>query len=151
MIEAVIIGITQKKYFPFCSIICQVLFRQLVESGLIEVSVVAHISFPPDKVVLSAQLKPVKSSSRTPRCGLLEKSARWMMPWYSRASAYVITRGNILLFRLFAFKGVEKIWPAGKGVGDLRKCKLSHQQKLSPQRELSYLFQPRPFQLLPTK
>ena len=41
---------------------------------------------------------------------------------------------------LFAFKGVEKIWPAGKGVGDLRKCKLSHQQKLSPRREQSYLF-----------
>ena len=42
--------------------------------------------------------------------------------------------------RLFAFKGVEKIWPAGKGVGDLRKCKLLHQQKLSPRREQSYLF-----------
>ena len=46
----------------------------------------------------------------------------------------------IALMRLFAFKGVEKIWPAGKGVGDLRKCKLSHQQKLSPRREQSYLF-----------
>ena len=43
---------------------------------------------------------------------------------------------------LFAFKGVEKIWPAGKGVGELGKCKFQHKQKLSPQREQSYLFQP---------
>ena len=55
------------------------------------------------------------------------------------------------VFWLFAFKGVEKIWPAGKGVGELGKCKFQHKQKLSPQREQSYLFQPRPFQLLPTE
>ena len=48
--------------------------------------------------------------------------------------------GKSTVLWLFAFKGVEKIWPAGKGVGDLRKCKLSHKQKLSPRREQSYLF-----------
>ena len=46
------------------------------------------------------------------------------------------------VMRLFAFKGVEKIWPAGKGVGELGKCKFQHKQKISPRREQSYLFQP---------